>query len=413
MTKDMELNIDDIESSAHQNMLDYVRNEQTRKKYDSDLKRFLELVPGTYYEKYNIDSSDKTEAFVTLTKQDVKVSKKIINAYVRELKKKIENDEISVSRVLNLIKPIKALFAANDVDFSWKLINKGIPKNGKSPDKAYTREQLQILLESASNIIDKVALTLSSSAGFRVEAWDYFNWEDVVMFYNEDNTIKGGALRVYRGSDEEYWTHFTPEAGKYLQLYRESWKSKFGRYPKDDDPLIASIRFHDVTRLKASGIWTRLDNLSRRVGIRIPLQEGQKRHKIMLAHGLRKYCNTMLRRAKVDFADKEDLQGRNVGGQENSYERYEEGDFERFEEYQKAIPLLTISDVERKELKIKELQKEKNEITKLKQKLEDSIQDQQKTNAEMMRFMSTMAQKDNEKTHDEWKEHSKKKSKKR
>jgi len=51
----------------------------------------------------------------------------------------------------------------------------------------------------------------------------------------------------------------------------------------------------------------------------------------------------MLRHAKVNFADKEDMMEHKVA-LESSYERYEEEDFERFPEYQKAIPFLTIDE---------------------------------------------------------------------
>jgi len=59
---------------------------------------------------------------------------------------------------------------------------------------------------------------------------------------------------------------------------------------------------------------------------------------------------------------------------EDSYERYEESDFERFPEYQKAIPFLTISDEERQRSELEkerleksELQKKVDEIEKLKE----------------------------------------------
>ena len=103
----VELDITDIETSAYQNFLDYIRNDRTRTKYSSDLKKFLDLIPDKIYEDKNITSTDKTEAFVTLVRADVKTGKSIVNAYVRELKKRIEDDSISPSRVLNLIKPIK------------------------------------------------------------------------------------------------------------------------------------------------------------------------------------------------------------------------------------------------------------------------------------------------------------------
>ncbi|MEK0352727.1 MAG: integrase [Nitrosopumilus sp.] len=365
----MKLDISDIETSAYQNFLDYIRNEQTRIKYSSDLKKFLDLVPDKIYKDNDIEFTDKTEAFVTLVRADVKVSKSIIKAYVRELKKKIDDDSISPSRVLNLIKPIKALFAANDIDFSWQKINKSIPKPGKSKDKAYTREQLQMLMANSTNLVDKVMITLCSSAGFRVEAWDYFTWDDVVFFYNDDNSLKGGALRIYHGDDEEYWTHFTPEAGKYLLLYKESWKSRFMRYPKETEPLVVSVRILHPSRLGKKGMESRMNGLAKKCGFRPKLEPGQKRHKVMLDHGMRKYCNTMMRRAKVNFADKEDMQGRNPGGQEGSYERYEEQDFERFSEYQKAIPFLTISDDERMRLENEKLKQENTEKKQFEEKI--------------------------------------------
>ena len=170
----MKLDLSDIETSANQNFLDYIRSDVTRKKYSRDLKKFLDLIPDKIFQEYNIDHADKTEAFVMLVRTDVKISKTIIKSYIRELKKRIDDDSISPARVLNLVKPIKALFSANDIDFSWKKIDKSIPKPGKAKDKAYSREQLQMLLSTATNLVDKIMITLCSSAGFRVEAWDYF-----------------------------------------------------------------------------------------------------------------------------------------------------------------------------------------------------------------------------------------------
>lgn len=65
----------------------------------------------------------------------------------------------------------------------------------------------------------------------------------------------------------------------------------------------------------------------------------------------------MMRRAKVNYLDKEDMMGHKVE-LEQAYERYQEEDFERFPEYQKAIPFLTISDEER--LRIEAAQKQED-----------------------------------------------------
>jgi hypothetical protein len=64
----MKLDITDVESSAEQNFLDYIRNDRTRIKYSSDLQKFLDLIPDKIFQDNDIDVTDKIEAFVTLVR---------------------------------------------------------------------------------------------------------------------------------------------------------------------------------------------------------------------------------------------------------------------------------------------------------------------------------------------------------
>lgn len=373
----MEITIEDIEGNPYQNFLDYTRNKKTLNNYQLYLNKFLDIIPNDIFTKYlnqepSTDYIEKTNQFVSLAKINIKITKMIVKAYVRELKARVEAKEIKSSNIKNRLKPIKALFNSNEIDFSWKLIDKGLPKIGKSPDRAYTREEIQTLITKSNDIVDKVIILLFSSAGFRVEAWDYFTWNDIVFFYNDDNTPKGLALRVYAGDTEEYWTHATPEAMKILLLYKESWKSRFGKYPDKSAPLIVSTKVLYPTRLRMGGVRTRIVRLLRSAGIRPILDDYRKRHEVPADHGFRKYFNTMMRRAKVDNLDKEDMMGHD-NGLESSYERYVEDDFERFSEYQKAIPFLTIDDAERKEIENQKLKEEKNEL-KIKVNENDKLQ---------------------------------------
>ena len=81
----------------------------------------------------------------------------------------------------------------------------------------------------------------------------------------------------------------------------------------------------------------------------------------------------MLRRAKVEYLDKEDMMGHSVG-LEKHYERYNEQDFERFPEYQKAIPFLTISDTERTKFENEKLKNEKKDLeNKLPSLVKDAV----------------------------------------
>ena len=95
----------------------------------------------------------------------------------------------------------------------------------------------------------------------------------------------------------------------------------------------------------------------------------QKLFDAAIDHGFRKYFNTMMRRAKVDYLDKEDMMGHKVG-LESHYERYNEEDFERFPEYRKAVPFLTVSDEERLRVEARAKQAKIDELTALRRREE-------------------------------------------
>jgi hypothetical protein len=366
---------DDLsEITPYENYITAIRDKTTRKKYAGQLEMFLN--PKYDWEKSQQKRKLLSEKkftilvnnFVALIKADPNAGKNKIKRYVMMLKQQIDNKTLNPNTARNRLKPIKTLLRANEIDFSWFLIDRMMPKETKSGDRAYTREEIQKMIIHCEDITDKVIILGFSCAGFRLEAWNYFTWSDVVFLKNENGTYKGGALRVYHGDVEEYWTHITPEFCNILDMYKVYWKSKFFADPLPSDPLLAQERLPYPARLKHGGVSRRVRKVVDHLGLRNEMIPGKKRYEVQLDHGFRKYFNTMLRRAKVDFADKEDMMGHKVA-LESSYERYEEADFERFAEYQKAIPFLTISDEERIRLENEKLKEEKSEISKLKEDL--------------------------------------------
>ena len=363
----MKIELTTMNENTYVNFIESIRSPQTRRNYTRDLKVFLNLIPNNIYEDYDIKSpkshelEDLCTSFVNLAKKDTSIIKTIIKSYVSEIKKKVDSKELSPNSVSNRIKPIKALLTANEIDISWKLVNKMFPRETKSEDRAYTKEEIQNMLEHCTDITDKLIILMFSSAGFRLEAWDYFCWKDVIPFQDDDKQYKGAALRVYRGDPEEYWTFITPEACNILMLYKEDWKSRFLKYPNKDESLIVSTRFDVPHRLHQKGVRARVDKIVTKIGLRDQLRKGQRRYEVKLDHGFRKYFNTMMRRAKVNYLDKEDMMGHSTGLEKN-YERYNEEDFERFSEYQKAIPFLTISDEERIKAENQKLLKERSTL---------------------------------------------------
>lgn len=130
--------------------------------------------------------------FVELARKDPDLVHNIIAAFIKEKKKIVEEGKLSPNSVPNHIKPIKVLLDSNKISLHWKSLYRLYPrKQATTNDRAYTREELQKMIEVAPDIIDKLIIEIFSSAGFRLESWNYFTWKDVVLFKNKDGSYKG------------------------------------------------------------------------------------------------------------------------------------------------------------------------------------------------------------------------------
>jgi len=346
--------------------------------------------------------SKLVNGFVDLMKKDPNAGRNKIRRYVMKIKKEVEDKKLNANTSHNRLKPIKMMLRANEIDFSWYLIDKMMPKETKSEDRAYTRNEIQRMITHCTDIVDKLIIIMFSASGFRLESWDYFTWSDIVFFKNKDESYKGGALRIYHRDVGEYWTHTTPEVCCLLDIYKEYWINKFGSAPLSSDPLLVQERKPYPVRLKSRGVMRRVGKIVEKIGIRTEMIPGKNRYEVKLDHGFRKYFNTMLRRAKVYWADKEDRMGHKVGLEE-SYERYEEGDFERFSEYQKAISFLTIDESARKQIELDQANEEKTELEKeiqrgksLAREVEDMNQRQKDENTRRNQALEYLMKKEQE-----------------
>ena len=382
----MKITIDQINerSVPYQLFLDSIKSKETLRKYKKDLQSFLKIVPVKLYKDHlgkaprNKEPSTLANIFVKLSKKDPELAANVIATFIKNEKKVVDAGKLSANTLPNHIKPIKVLLDANRIPVHWKSLNKLLPRRETSSnDRAYTKTELQKMMQVAPDITDKLIIQLFSSGGFRLDSWNYFTWKDYIPFKNKDGSYRGGSLLVYRGDPESYWTFVTPEACSTLELYREKWKADIGAYPKPDDPLIRAVKYPMIHRLNSKGVRKRVEKIVTEIGLRPPLPPGKNRHEVQLDHGFRKYFNTMMRRAKVNFLDKEDMMGHKVG-LERHYERYQEEDFERFPEYQKAIPFLTISNEEllrlenqQKQEEINQLETKSHEIDDLRKRIEE------------------------------------------
>ena len=95
-----------------------------------NLTRFLNLIPDDIFEKYlgekpkSRDVKEMSQYFIDLARKDITTTKSILKSYVGKVKQEVNSNQISPNTVSNRLKPIEALLSANEVDVSWKLINK-------------------------------------------------------------------------------------------------------------------------------------------------------------------------------------------------------------------------------------------------------------------------------------------------
>ena len=67
------------------------------------------------------------------------------------LKKQLDEKTLNPNTARNRLKPIKTLLRANEIDFSWYLIDKMMPRETNSEERAYTREEIQKMIIHCEN----------------------------------------------------------------------------------------------------------------------------------------------------------------------------------------------------------------------------------------------------------------------
>ena len=190
----MELTLESIQKvdDPYQTFVDSIKNSETLRKYDNRLCDFPKLVPTSVYLEHlgippdNNSKETLSTLFVKLSEKDPKLSQNIIAAFIKEIRKKVEDGTISPNTFPNYIKPIRRLLDANSIPIHWKSLQRLYPRGSVPQDRAYQREELQQMMDVAVDLTDKVILVLGSSAGFRKEAWDYFVWKDIHFFRDGD-----------------------------------------------------------------------------------------------------------------------------------------------------------------------------------------------------------------------------------
>lgn len=337
--------------------------------------------------------------------------------YVRFLVQKVEKKELSANTVPKMFRGIKWLLNANyrENDIKWKPIESLFPRSTKrSGYKAWTTEQIALMIEKAKDLRNKALIHFQASTGGRVGAHDHpllfkhitkMEWNGhgcyaVLIYADEDETVEEKDLRDkqddVQGGDS-YWSFLTPEATDALDKYLD-YRSSKGEDITPDTPLFIK----DVTKQQRSGLQlsdVNVTDVIERILEDLPQVQrkkraGERRYDIQINHGFRKRANTILKlETEVNSNIAEKILG-HKNGLDGVY--FTPTRQECFKEFVKGIPQLTISEAERLKIKNKTLQDEKTKLEDSQREI-DSVKSEL---AEMRRYFKQLTSKEGGKLRD-------------
>jgi integrase len=327
-----------------------LRSPETKSTYTFRLAAFL-----TYME---VDTPEE------LLRLDQKTTERRIIEYIIHLK---DEKKLSYSSLEGVCAPLRKFYAMNDVTLNWEKIHNYLGAHDKTiEDKAYTKGQIQKLLQFASQRT-RILILLLASSGLRIGAVSGLRCKH--LKYIEKYGIY--QITIYPKAKERYVTYCTPECAAEIKNYFE-YRQRCGEVINEESSVIREdFDGEDIQQVKnpraASTVALKflLERVVKNAGLKMKHERNDdgvltQRTEIMRAHGLRKFFDTNLVRAVVHAIKIDALMGHKRGIQ-SSY--FRPSDDELLEEYVKAIDLLTINEENRLKIKVEELttQNETNE----------------------------------------------------
>jgi hypothetical protein len=339
------------ESEPYDLFIFAINAEQTREKYITRMKKFLEII-GIDQEK-KLTVQERCRIFVDKARSEKGWLANVIIQFLQYQKDRVSRKEITGSTVRNYVKVLKLFCEMNDLLIPWKKLTRGLPKARNYADDRVPRlDELQKIIKYPDWRMKAIVCTMASS-GIRLGAWDSLLWEHITPIIR-DGRIIAAKILVYAGEQEQYYSFITPEALYELQKWMDFRKNSGEKVTEKSwvmrdiwNTRICSRRrgfaglADSPVRLKSSGIKRLMEDALWSQGIRKPLEPGKRRHEFQVDHGYRKWFKTQCELAGMKSINVELLMGHSIGISD-SYYRIPES--ELLEDYLKSVDLLTIGE---------------------------------------------------------------------
>lgn len=264
---------------------------------------------------------------------------------------------ISVNAIANYVFGVKHFFRMlygkkwRQVD--WDKINDMLPERVRNTYRAYTREEIQMLLAHADSRM-RVIILLMTSGGMRVGALPDLKFKDIKELANSGGI---GTVSIYANSvKDHYFSLLTLECMNAIKTYRED--RTFLQETITEESYVLRDHFANHSRRTNKPQPLQRNTVVRQV--RRLIQEVLKdTDNLQTDHGFRKYFNSCLMNSDVSYQFKELLMGHSIALDETYYdENNEQSKKKILAEYVKAINELTISDEHRLKKEVDRLEQD-------------------------------------------------------
>ena len=318
-------------------------NQKTMATYAFCFNKFIKFV-HEFYPNQQLDY----DKLVTLDQKEITA---MIRDYIYEI-----NDKMKGNSVQNYLNPVRVFFGMNDIMPNSYIITNAIKSEDSIPGGtvAATDDDVKSMLEATNNPMKKALIHFIASTGIRPGALN-----DPILqmkhLTSMDNDCK--AIKVYDESKEGYWAFLTPEATKSILRYINFRKER-GETIDDESPLFRPILNTKVKHLRCSTARDMIVDLIKKSGV-VRVKTGNRYDKASM-YMFRKRFNTKLKM--------ENQVNSNIAEKLMAHKRGLDGTYlaptkeECFNEFKKAIVVLTVDPAERQRI---ENEKQKEEITEL------------------------------------------------
>ena len=275
-------------------------------------------------------------------------------------RERVERKEIVGATLKNFVKPLKLFCEMSDIPIAWKKITRGLPKVKRyAEDRAPTYEEIKKICDYPDRRMKAVIFTMSSS-GIRLGAWDYLQWGHITPIEKNGKLI-ASKIKVYAGTEEEYFSFITPEAYHELEKWI-NFRTESGEVIDENTWLMVQLWntknkiVSNKKKIKSIGIKQLVMRSLRTQGIRNKKRNQTDngygtRYEFQTNHGFRKWFKTRCELAGMKSINIEKLMGHSIGISDSYYRATET---ELLEDYLKAVEFLTINEENRLKLKLEQ-----------------------------------------------------------